>query len=654
MKAALAAALALALAGPSAGARTAGYRILLTSNRDGTDRWYSVRPDGSGLAPLLPPGSPLRPYTVSGDGSTVAYLGRGRTISVSRASGAGVRRIPGRVSEDGALDLSGDGKLIAFSNGKGLWAIATQGGRLRRLTRGGGITPDDWSPDRKAVLYDHEWQDRDGSDRSEVVLRPLDGNPRVLARASSDPNDEAVGGWDWSPDGRWLAYLHGGSDGYVFWLVRPDGTHRHRVLRGVQDADWSPDGKRLVLTDGDSLVIGDAAGRRLKRLHVDGLLAIGAVTWAPDGRHFVLGAREDFPYYPPEEIWTVGLDGKGLRRLTSRGNNGFVGVTRLDPVQPMAPPVTPAERVVAAGTVATTAPVAALSADGGSVAFVTKERATDCDHVAVWTPADGSLRRFGLLPAPCAGYPIPVDEVVFAGSRVAWTRDTGAPCEITLYAASFAQPVPAEVGYGCTPSSFHAHGDGDLLVFDNGSGLMRVGAGTEQCQPQVDTAGICATLRRGDHAGPVESVSGGLIAVHEPGVVAVLDERGQLVRVFPFVPDDVSAARLDGGRLVVWRFGGLEVYDVATGTRVSSLPMPAGYRLVDVDGGIAVLLSTNRVLLLRLADGRSLSLQPGQEPTLADLEPPGLYSSYATGDGGGRVVFMPRSELVPQLDGGSR
>jgi hypothetical protein len=204
--------------------------------------------------------------------------------------------------------------------------------------------------------------------------------------------------------------------------------------------------------------------------------------------------------------------------------------------------------------------------------------------------------------------------------------------------------------YACAPSDYAVHGDGDLLVFD---GLMRVGGGHESCQPGFEVATICATLRRGDYAGPIESVSGGFIATGGSDAVAVLDEHGGLVRVFRFHPADVSAARLDGGRLLVWRFGVLELYDVATGALQLSRPMPAGYRLTDVDGGIAVLLGTNRIMLLRLDDGRSLTLTPGQEPTLADLEPPGLYYSYATGSGG-RVVFVSRAEIVRRLDGSAR
>src|ERR671937_410457 len=162
---------------------------------------------------------------------------------------------------------------------------------------------------------------------------------------------------------------------------------------------------------------------------------------------------------------------------------------------------------------------------------------TDCDHVAVWMPGAQSVTRYQLR-APC--------------------------------------------------------GFGDRLVYaDDRSGLIRIDAGSEKCGAGVH----CTTLRsyQDGHTCCPESVSAGLIAVREPGAVTLVDEHGKIVRVFPFVPDDVNAARLDGGRLVVWRFGVLEVYDAATGLRVLSQPMPAGYRLADVDGGIAVLLGTNRI-----------------------------------------------------------
>src|SRR5205807_256339 len=110
--------------------------VLLTSNRDGTTRGYSVRPDGSGLSRLLPPGSPLVPAAISGNGRTIAYGRPASSIYLGSASGAGVRRL---VRRGGAewLALSHDAKMLALDRDDGIWVMRTDGrGRLRRLTSG--------------------------------------------------------------------------------------------------------------------------------------------------------------------------------------------------------------------------------------------------------------------------------------------------------------------------------------------------------------------------------------------------------------------------------------------------------------------------------------------------------------------------------------
>jgi hypothetical protein len=137
--------------------------------------------------------------------------------------------------------------------------------------------------------------------------------------------------------------------------------------------------------------------------------------------------------------------------------------------------------------------------------------------------------------------------------------------------------------------------------------------------------------------------------VRNPGEVTVLDEHGAVVRSFPFVPADVSVARLDAGHLVVARLALIDSFDVASGLREVSRPLPAGYTLTDVDGGIAVLRHDRSIMLLRLDDGRSMTLTPQRGPVFAELEPAGLYYTYTTADGSGRVVLLRRSDLVQQL-----
>src|ERR671925_119516 len=287
------------------------------------------------------------------------------------------------------------------------------------------------------------------------------------------------------------------------------------------------------------------------------------------------------------------------------------------------------------------------TAGGSRVALVVGPTPLDCDHVAVWTPARQPLRRFD-VPGSCGGVPSLYD-VELAGSRVAWVLyGCGTTCDFLLKTVTLADPRPvslAEDGFNGTGRlwDYHLHGDGDLLVFDDRLGLVRIGAGRQHCARPVPlrSRNICTVIRSGEHSAPADSVSGHLIAVRELDGVAVLDESGALVRFLPLT--DVSAALLDGGRVVVARSSTLEVYDTATGARVLSRPLPEG-RLVDVDGGIAVLIHADTIELLRLEDGRSTTLTPGRGPVFADLEPSGLYYSYADSTGG-RVVFLPRLRL---------
>lgn len=649
---------AFSLAGllaPQAGTmpRAAGVWILLGSNRDGKMRAYGIRPDGSRLTPLLPPARTLTPEAVSRDGRTIAYGDRLGAIYVSRADGTGLHRL---VRGGFGEVFSRDGSRLAYTHDGGVSIIGTGGRGRRRLTsQDVSIGDFDLSPNGKALVY----LPRPGPGPAEaLILQPLHGKRRVLDRTNFERDDQGLCCARWSPDGRWIAYWRGDDFQASLWLVRPDGTRRHRVASPSATFAWSPDSKKLAFTgdSGVAVTVVGVDGRKLRRVPLADVRSIGTLNWSPDGRQFVFEGRSGGD---TTQIWTVGVDGTGLQRLTSAGENSLVGWTRLAPVLPQAPELAPTERVLAADTVATRAPVALLSADGPSVAFVAKATATDCPHVAVWTPGEASIRRLGPLPAPCSVEPARISDLALAGSRAAWAanqpygRDS---CEYMLTSATLADSKPLALtfhaGAPCNVQDYHhLRGHGDLLVFNDGARLVRIGTGREQCEEQGQStpATICATVRRGAHAAPVESVSGGLIAIREPGAVAVLDAQGTLVRVFPFTRADVSGVRLDGSSLVVLRFGVLDVYEVATGVRQLSRPLPTGYRLADVDGGIAVLLSADRIMLVRLGDGHSLTLTSGLEATFADLESPGLYGSYATGDGGGRIVFVPRSELLRQL-----
>ncbi|MEP6909402.1 MAG: hypothetical protein ABI896_03090 [Actinomycetota bacterium] len=686
--------------------------IFLSSDRDGETRIYSIGEDGSRLSPLLPPGRWFAPVLVSRDGNTIVYLGHPErdvpAIYVSRADGSGFHRLV-RKGLDPAF--SPDGRLIAFTTGRGIWVVGIDGRGLRRLTSRDDKAFD-WSPNGKALVFVRAIAKNPyGGGRYAVVVQPLRGKAHVIVRIGKNEDDnQELYQPKWSPSGRWIAYLNVEDNRRKNGLtvVRPNGKHRHRVVLGTGDAldggdeltfAWSPDGRGLAYENGSALnyilpsgkshkisahaqgpvvwspdgrrlvfvvraggpgdiAVARADGRGLKRLHLglSGMSSIG-LTWSPDGSHIAFAGSTGGD---PDQIWVVGSDGQGLRRLTYAGTNSPVGWTRLTPVLPPAPPLPPTELVLDARTVATSSSVSALSGDGLRVAFALRTGVTDCEHVVAWVPG-GELIRLGTLRAPCPHYDGSITSLALGGSRAAWLSSSPEDdrCGFALKSATLADPVPLVVNAGeiyggsCQSRDIdHLRGDGDLLVFNDEAEhpkwLVQIGVGVRKCGEVV-----CTTLRKGRQAAPVDSVSGALIATGEHAAVAVLDNHGALVRSFRFTPADVYAARLDGGRLVVARSYAVESYDVVTGAQVLSRPIPAGYQLTDVDGGIAVLRRTESVILLRLSDGASLTFTPGQGPVLADLEPPGLYYSYGTEDGGGRVIFVPRAELFRQLGGGS-
>jgi WD40 repeat protein len=647
--------LAIGMIATASDARTAARAgvswIVLSSDRDGTERAYSVRQDGSRLTPLVAPGRVLVPLTVSGDGGTIAYTdARSSAIYVSRADGKNVRRV---VRGGTSPALSDDGKRLAVALGKRPYiaVVGTDGRGLRRLTSGYDGAPS-WSPDAKALVFHRSVGAPKKLDEDAVVVKPLRGKPRILARGGG------LGAPLWSPDGRWIAYQRSQGPRVGLYLVRPNGRGLHRVATGYTSAfAWSPDGSRLAVGIEDlKVMIVRTDGRVVMLVRLRLTSTMRMIAWSLNGLRLAVGAGSD----ERGEIWVVDVRGRGLHRVVSRGNSFLTGWAGLAPARPQAPPLPPTEHVVAATTVATRAPVIDLSADGDRAAFAVASTPVDCGHVAVWAPEKKRLDRFG-RPVNCgdgnsAGA---VYDVELAGSRAAWTAiiSCGNYCEVKVQSATLARRAPVALASDAfnandTGSDFHLHGNGELLVFNDDTRLVQIGIGTENCVERGDyNARICTTLRRGRHAYVADSASAGRVAVLEPDAVAVVDAQGSLVRVFPFGPNDVDAAKLDGERLVIARPGLIEVYDVATGAGVLQQPLPSGYALDAVDGGVALLRRGGSVMLLRLADGRSFTFTPGRGPVSADLEPPGLYYSYATAAGGGRVVFMPRLEVEQKLGG---
>jgi dipeptidyl aminopeptidase/acylaminoacyl peptidase len=204
-------------------------------------RWF---PDGARILVTddagADPGTPLRPATVTSDGS-------------------GFRRLD--AADDpllnlGCGDVSPDGSRIVvegFGAGghdelDGIYTIrASDGGDVQRLIRG-PVAPPRWSPDGSFVSY---------FDSREGVSPPGAGALFVAAADGSSPPRRitpwgaAFGDHGWSPDSEWIVFQRPYGQ---LWLVHPDGRDLHQIQvqlpagSGALNPSWTPDGEWIVFS----------------------------------------------------------------------------------------------------------------------------------------------------------------------------------------------------------------------------------------------------------------------------------------------------------------------------------------------------------------------------------------------------------------------
>jgi Tol biopolymer transport system component len=631
---------------------------------------YVSRADGTGLRRVA---DAMEEETIEGvvlspDGTELALAtedaDENPRVFVVNADGRH-RRDLGRAADP---DWSPDGKKLALATGRGCAILTSplEGGRLTRV-RGRCGTPK-WSPDGKTLVF----ATKGGcavvkpAARSDWLEQRLD---QVLGRAARVLLPGRCESPEWSPDGRWIAF---GASTCPYceseekaaaarkmagiWVVRPSGEDRRRLVPPPSMSDeefgqlyaWSPDGRMLAVVDISNVFVATVDGRR-RHLRL-GVFPSSKPAWSSGGRLLLVGYAGRTAFFgseDPDQIWSVRPDGRGLRRLTSAGDNDLVGFARLAPARPLAEPVAPSERVLGPTALETRKPIGRLSADGDQVAYTAGPTATDCEHVSVWTPAKISiLRVWRRLPAPCDDEGFAEDsiyELALAGSFIGWSDivscgNTGCGTEFTTAALPKADPIPSGdddgTDFGAGDYAYYGPvGHGAIFASDQtGIRITRAGGTVRRCNPSLD--GYLST-------------DGRWIAARKGSSIVVLDDTCSVVRVFRL--GEVKVALLDGGRLVVERSGQLEAYDVLSGALEVQRPLPAGYSLADVSRGVALLRHKRTILVLRLGDARSFSLEPGRGHVSAEIEPIGLYYSYTTWAGHGRLQLVPFGELERRI-----
>lgn len=262
---------------------------------------------------------------------TIAFLGTRRgqhDIWVMNADGSAQRNL----TQDGNDDdnepaFSPDGSRIAYShydlNVYDIWIINADGTGRRNLTNDApwNFEPA-WSPDGTRLAFR-------GMGGGGLEVMNLDGRGRTQLGTGVAPS--------WAPDGLRLAV--GSITGPTFPpgidVVNVDGTGRVRVSPDSAfdgEPAWSPDGAELAFINRTLLTsnynyrfafrigIMNADGSDRRWVVGDSTSQYRTPAWSPDGRALAFMSTRD----GTEQLYVVGVDGRGLRQLT-RNAAGALG-----------------------------------------------------------------------------------------------------------------------------------------------------------------------------------------------------------------------------------------------------------------------------------------------------------------------------------------
>jgi Tol biopolymer transport system component len=253
------------------------------------------------------------PYGVAGNG-LVAVESNGDILLVDPVTGERTVAVGGPTLDTAPM-FSHDGTRLAFlretDGGRSLWMADSDGSNPRQLAAGLTLdaSPADWAPDGSLIALNDVI---DG--RPSITIVPTDGTGTAKTLDLGMPVEGAMFR---PPDGSEILYRGTAPSGFGLYAVRPDGTGVRKLTtsNGMNEWDalffeWSPDGKQVAYQwregDGDMLLYVLPAEGGTPR-SISTIESVG-VQWSPDGKTIAFIDEDDLG---ARHVHVVAADGSG-------------------------------------------------------------------------------------------------------------------------------------------------------------------------------------------------------------------------------------------------------------------------------------------------------------------------------------------------------
>lgn len=232
----------------------------------------------------------------------------------------------------GDPQITKDGKSVVYTIGwndrmtdaaySNLWIVSTDGKDQRPLTTGAfRDSSPRLSPDNTRLAY---LSNRSG--KPQIRVRWLDTGQE----AQITDLEDAPGGIEWAPDGKWIAYIArvpGKADWSVKMPEKPAGAKWADPPIVVTRYRWRADGAGVIKPGYRHVFIVPATGGAPRQItsgdfdHGVGFLGGGGIAWSPDGQYIYTSANRipDADYsLEGGEIYAFSVADGSVRQLTHR------------------------------------------------------------------------------------------------------------------------------------------------------------------------------------------------------------------------------------------------------------------------------------------------------------------------------------------------